>query len=205
VLEFFHRLLSHAYASALDLVARLAHDDGLFGSVERRGYLKRLVVAPLGDFTLSDRPTVGVKNVEASDVVAAFVAGLQAGYDQRDAEVLNRQFAADIIWGSPYGALISGYDQLHPIHVRFQARPRQGPSFRCEVRHVLPIGEEAIVAHIARLALDPNGMPLAVSFDPDRAFSEMALYVLVRRHGQWWVAAGQHTPMRPGGAVSAVS
>lgn len=28
-------------------------------------------------------------------------------------------------------------------------------------------------------------------------FSEMAMYVLVRRDGKWWLAAGQNTPIRP--------
>ncbi|WP_238981380.1 hypothetical protein [Williamsia herbipolensis] len=27
------------------------------------------------------------------------------------------------------------------------------------------------------------------------AFSEMAMYVLVRRDGMWWLAAGQNTPI----------
>lgn len=31
------------------------------------------------------------------------------------------------------------------------------------------------------------------------------MYVLVRRDGQWWLAAGQNTPIRPGGAVPAVT
>lgn len=26
-------------------------------------------------------------------------------------------------------------------------------------------------------------------------FSEMALYVLARRHGAWWLVAGQNTPI----------
>lgn len=148
-----------------------------------------------------DRPDIAVESVEADVAVQTFVAGLQAGYDQRDAEVLNRQFAADVIWGSPYGALIDGYDQLHPIHVRFQQQPRKGPAFRYQVRRVLAVHEDVVIAHIARLALGPEGEPLPPSSDPDQPFSEMAMYVLVRRDGQWWLAAGQNTPMRPGGAV----
>jgi uncharacterized protein (TIGR02246 family) len=149
------------------------------------------------------RPKIAVESAESEAAVRAFAAGLQAGHDQRDAEVLNRQFATDVIWGSPYGALVDGYDQLHPIHVRFQQQPRKGPAFRYEVRHILAVREDVVIAHIARLALGPEGKPLPPSSDPDRPFSEMAMYVLVRHDKQWWLAAGQNTPMRPGGAVPA--
>jgi hypothetical protein len=37
---------------------------------------------------------------------------------------------------------------------------------------------------------------LKPSDDLTRSFSEMALYVLVRRGGVWWLAAGQNTPIR---------
>ena len=35
------------------------------------------------------------------------------------------------------------------------------------------------------------------SADLTGSFSEMALYVLVRRDGTWWLAAGQNTPVQP--------
>jgi uncharacterized protein (TIGR02246 family) len=142
-------------------------------------------------------------NAEAAAVAQAFAAGLQAGHDQSDAELLNHQFAADVIWGSPYGALVDGYARLHPIHVHFQQQPKSEVEFHYRVRHVLAISEDVIVAHIARVASSPSGEPLEPNFDPDRPFSEMAMYVMVRRNGQWWLAAGQNTPIRPGGAVPA--
>jgi len=79
--------------------------------------------------------------------------------------------------------------------------PQPSVDFHYQVRHVLALSDDVIVAHIARLGSLPGGPPLPASFDPEQPFSEMAMYVLVRRNGQWWLAAGQNTPMRPGGAV----
>lgn len=138
----------------------------------------------------------------AREAVADFAAGLQAGHDHRDADILNRQFAADVAWGSPFGALVNGFDELHPIHARLQQANADGPSFRYEVRGVLAVSDGVVVAHIARVALDPVGepLPLRASGSP---FSELAMYVLVERAGRWWLAAAQNTPMRPGGMAAA--
>lgn len=156
--------------------------------------------------TPTERPRLGIPSPDAVAAVEEFAAGLQAGHDQRDADVLNRQFAADVSWGSPFGALVDGYDQLHPIHVRFQQRASEAsgaPSARYEVRHVLAVTHDVVVAHIARHVLGADGEPVPPSHEPGRPFSELAMYVLVRRDGQWWLAAGQNTPMCPGGAVPA--
>ncbi|MBV9705157.1 MAG: SgcJ/EcaC family oxidoreductase [Methylobacteriaceae bacterium] len=170
---------------------------------ERYSGKRRTARQQHGRVDMAIRPNLAIESAEAEAAARAFAAGLQAGHDGRNAEMLNRQFAADVIWGSPYGALIDGYERLHPIHVRFQQQPRRGPAFRYQVRHVLVVREDVAIAHIARLALGPEGEPLRPDSDPNQPFSEMAMYVLVRRDGQWWLAAGQNTPMRPGGAVPA--
>jgi hypothetical protein len=51
------------------------------------------------------------------------------------------------------------------------------------------------VAHVRRVALDAGGEP-SPEDDTTAGFPEMALYVLVRRGGTWWLAAGQNTPIR---------
>jgi hypothetical protein len=66
---------------------------------------------------------------------------------------------------------------------------------------VLSVGDDVIVAHVARLALDADGQALVPTTETGKAFSEMAMYVLVRRDDSWWLAAGQNTPIRPGGAA----
>jgi PPOX class F420-dependent enzyme/OxyR family protein len=134
---------------------------------------------------------------EAGQAAAALAAELQAGWDARDAGISNRHFAADIIWGSPFGAAAHGYDDLHAIHVRLKRHRRGGAVSRYEVGKVLAPAPGVAIAQIRRTALSQHGQPVETSGDLTGAFSETALYVLVRRGGTWWVAAGQNTPVLP--------
>jgi uncharacterized protein (TIGR02246 family) len=138
---------------------------------------------------------------ETDTAMAAFVSELQQGWDQHDAAIGNHHFAADVAWGSPYGAVVHGYDQLHAIHTRLKQQGTGGAASRYEIMRAFAVSDDVIVAHVARYALNPEGRPIEPSLDTDGAFSEMALYVLVRRDGVWWLAAGQNTPIRPGGAI----
>jgi len=88
-----------------------------------------------------------------------------------------------------------GYDELHAIHVRLKERGVGGPASRYEVVQTLSPTPGVAVAHVRRVALDSRGNP-AGEGDATAGFSEMALYVLVRRGGTWWLAAGQNTPIR---------
>jgi len=137
---------------------------------------------------------------KARAVVEALVAELQNGWDRHDAAVTDRHFSADIAWGSPYGATVHGFDDLYAIHQRLKEQSRGGPGARYEIDRILPVSDDLIVAHVARFTLDANGDPIQPRSD-DATFSEMAMYVLVRRDEQWWLAAGQNTPIRPGGAA----
>jgi PPOX class F420-dependent enzyme/OxyR family protein/uncharacterized protein (TIGR02246 family) len=145
------------------------------------------------------RPALGedaATTGRARNAVARFVAELQAGLDRRDADLYNRHFAADLIWGSPFGAVVTGYDQLHAIHARLLREARGGPRSRYEIAAVLAPGPDIALAHVRRVALDEAGEPVAPSADASGAFSELALYVLIRRRGRWWLAAGQNAPVR---------
>jgi PPOX class F420-dependent enzyme/OxyR family protein/uncharacterized protein (TIGR02246 family) len=134
---------------------------------------------------------------EAQQAAEALAAELQAGFEANDADVSNRHFAADIVWGSPFGATVGGYDELHAIHVWLKKIQRGGERSRFEVVSVLAPAPGVAVAQIRRTALDDDGQPVRPSADLTKSFSEMALYVLVRRGGTWWLAAGQNTPVLP--------
>ncbi|HEY6526129.1 MAG TPA: PPOX class F420-dependent oxidoreductase [Solirubrobacteraceae bacterium] len=143
-----------------------------------------------------DRPALaapGAGDDAAQAAVQRLVDELQEGYDRRDADISNRHFAADLIWGSPFGATVTGYDELHAIHERLKERGVGGPVSRYEIVHALSPAPGVAVAHVRRVALDAQGDPAP---EGDAGFSEMALYVLVRRGGSWWLAAGQNTPIR---------
>jgi uncharacterized protein (TIGR02246 family) len=129
----------------------------------------------------------------ARAAVDSLIAELQDGIDRSDADVYNRHFAADVIWGSPYGAIVSGYDRLHAIHERLHRNAPVGRS-RYVTERVLAPAPDIAVAQVRRVALGDGGEAL----DPADSFHEMATYVLVRRNDEWWLVAGQNTPIRPG-------
>lgn len=155
--------------------------------------------APSGHDDAAGRPVLEVGGAAADDAAAAaacLAAELQAGWDGQDADVSNRHFAADIVWGSPFGALVRGYDDLHPIHVRLKTQGQGGLSSRFEVAQLLTPAPGVAIAQIRRVALASDGFPFRADDDHGGAFSEVALYVLVRRGTTWWVAAGQNTPVQ---------
>lgn len=105
--------------------------------------------------------------------------------------------ADDLLWGSPFGAIIHSCEELHAIRVRLKQQGMGGPSSRYEIVKILAPAPGVAVAQVRRVALGPHGEPIVPTDHVTGSFSEMALYVLVRRGGTWWLAAGQNTPVRP--------
>lgn len=132
----------------------------------------------------------------ATRAVRELVAELQEGFDRGDADIYNRHFAADVLWGSPFGATVAGYDELHAIHTLLMQRGVGGPEWHLEIVRTLTSAPGVVLAHVRRVALGPDGNPLPEPDGSDGAFSETVFYVLVRRHGAWWLAAGQNTLIR---------
>jgi uncharacterized protein (TIGR02246 family) len=141
----------------------------------------------LGDGSVAGRPVLDDPSARASATraVERLVAGLQDGLDRADADAYDRQFASDILWGSPYGATVFGYEALNAAHHALMAAG-VAPRSRYEIVRVVSPGSGVAIAQVRR-----ND----VGDDADARFSEMAMYVLVERGGQWWLAAGQNTPI----------
>lgn len=144
--------------------------------------------APGGQAEPDERPALDRAELRPSAGVAVtrFVEGIQAGLDEADAERYDADFAADVLWGSPYGATLDGIEPLLTAHRRLTAEG-VGADSRYEVVRTLAPAPGVALAQVRRRALD----------ETEDAFSEMALYVLVERAGRWWLAAGQNTPITP--------
>lgn len=140
----------------------------------------------------SRRPSLGLHR--DTSPVNAFIQGLQQAIDTGDADRFNLHFADDVLWGSPFGAIAVGYEQIHSIHSRMFASvtPTKG-ALRYHVEHARFLTDDVALAYIRRLSVRRNESP-----DPERpgSFDELALIVLVRRDDKWWLAAAQHVPDR---------
>jgi pyridoxamine 5'-phosphate oxidase family protein len=93
--------------------------------------------------TAGARPALGLTGAlaeRAHGAVAQQVAEMQAGLGDRDAEDFNRHFAEDVMWGSPYGATVDGYEAARdppadarnrrPRGIALRDRARVGPDGR---------------------------------------------------------------------------
>jgi len=144
----------------------------------------RLRAAPLNGQSRPELDDPAAKAAAAS-AVDEFVAGLQDGIDGGSGDVYDRQFASDVLWGNPYGGTLSGYQPLNAAHRTLMAAGVAPPSRYQVVQLVTPV-PGVVIAHVRRNDLRP---------DKAIRFSEMAMYVLVERGGQWWLAAGHNTPV----------
>ncbi|MBF6183411.1 YybH family protein [Nocardia otitidiscaviarum] len=135
---------------------------------------------------MDTRPTLHDPSAQATaeTVAADLAAELQRAGETADADRYDSWFAADVVWGSPFGALVVGYEQINAIHRRMMGAAKPvAPHSRFEVVVATSPAPGVVVTQIRRQALEPGG------------FSEVALYVLVERDGKWWLSAAQNTPV----------
>jgi uncharacterized protein (TIGR02246 family) len=140
-----------------------------------------------------DRPVLDETSVDTDAAVNALLHTLQRGYDTGQADVYDELFAEDILWGTPKGQVVHGFGLLNAIHRQMMGAKPITPASRFEIVRTTSPAPGMVVTQIRRQAL--NG-----------EFSEMAMYVLAKREGRWWLAGAQNTPVSdvlPGQTITA--
>ena len=126
--------------------------------------------------------------------IEKFIAEWQEAIDTGSADLFNKQFAADVLWGSPFAAIASGYEQIHAIHEKMfsSVTPSKGAA-KYTAEHIRFVSEDVAIAYVRRIAEQQKQGNESVK---PGSFDELAMLVLVKKNGEWWLAAAQHVPDR---------
>jgi uncharacterized protein (TIGR02246 family) len=115
------------------------------------------------------------------------IADIEAGFNGNDPELSVAHFADNASAVSVGGVLVSGRDALLEANRTGLAGPLREQYARYELADVTFLRHDVAVAHKRAWATTPDGEPI------DVGHAMIALYVLVREDGRWWVAARQNT------------
>jgi uncharacterized protein (TIGR02246 family) len=125
----------------------------------------------------------------AADVAAIeqVIADIEAGFNGKDPDLSVARFADNASAVSARGVRVSGREALLEANRSDLAGPLRDQYARYELADVTFLRPDVAVAHKRAWATSPDGEPI------DVGHTMIALYVLVREDGRWWVAARQST------------
>jgi len=125
----------------------------------------------------------------AADVAAIerVIADVEAGFNANDPDLSVEHFARNASAVSAGGVQVSGLDALLEANRTGLAGPLREQYARYELADVTFLRPDVAVAHKRAWATAANGEPI------DVGHAMIALYVLVREDGRWWIAARQNT------------
>ncbi|MGI5218160.1 SgcJ/EcaC family oxidoreductase [Nocardia sp. CA-290969] len=141
-------------------------------------------------------PVVEDTTVDHTGDIAAIeqlIADVETGYNTNDAELMVSGFTANAAAGNAVGTVITGRDALLDAARRGLAGFLQDEYVRYEVADIVFLRPDIAIAHKTARAVTAEGELI----DKDPAM--VALYVLVREGGVWWVAARHNTPVPQAG------
>jgi uncharacterized protein (TIGR02246 family) len=115
------------------------------------------------------------------------IADVEVGFNANDPDLAVAHFARNASAVSVGGAHVAGHEALLEAHRSGLAGPLRDQYARYEVADVTFLRPDVAVVHKRAVATTPEGEPI------DVGHSMIALYVLVRERGRWWIAARQNT------------
>jgi uncharacterized protein (TIGR02246 family) len=119
--------------------------------------------------------------------IRAIVADVQTAFNTNDPVLMNEHFAADASVVTAMGKRVTGIDALRRAAEQGMAAALRDEFVRYVVTDVRFIRPDVALAYKEATATDADGEPIELDH------SMVALYVLVKEHGRWLVAARQNT------------
>ncbi|MEU4510357.1 SgcJ/EcaC family oxidoreductase [Nonomuraea wenchangensis] len=114
--------------------------------------------------------------------IEGLVRDIEAGFNGKDAAVLDGRFTADAILTVPDGTTLRGWDEIFAYHRARLAGPVSDWSTRLSTLSVSPLSPEVAIVHVRQ-----------DTTTPDRAFSNHGIIVAVKKDDAWWSSAMQNT------------
>jgi uncharacterized protein (TIGR02246 family) len=152
---------------------------------------RRTVKTLSGD--VESRPFVDDSGDHHDDraAIEAVIANVEDGFNTNDAEVSCRDFTANARTITALGSRVAGWEALLDAHRAGFAGPLGDQYARYRLDDVVFLRPDVALAFKQAWATGTDGT--ALTADP----AMVALYVLVRVHGRWWIAARANTLVQP--------
>ncbi|WP_171074280.1 SgcJ/EcaC family oxidoreductase [Nonomuraea basaltis] len=130
------------------------------------------------------RPRAYRLPADAQDVrhLEELVADIEAGFNRKDAAVLDGRFTADAILTVPDGTTLRGWDDLFAYHTARLAGVVRDWSTRISVLSVSPLSTDIAVVQVEQHTTTP-----------ERAFTNHGTIVAIKKERRWWISAMQNT------------
>ncbi|MDR6224935.1 SgcJ/EcaC family oxidoreductase [Desmospora profundinema] len=124
---------------------------------------------------------------QESVAIRQTVAEMEAAFNQHNADELDRHFTPDATWVNVFGERLSGRKQINHVHQRVLAGPLRNAYARYSVESILFVRADVAVTHVRQYPTTSEGKII------EDGQGSLAIYVMVKEQGTWWIAAGQNT------------
>ncbi|MGW1676988.1 SgcJ/EcaC family oxidoreductase [Saccharopolyspora sp. NPDC002376] len=122
--------------------------------------------------------------------IAQVIADTETAFNTNDPDLMTAHFARNATVVNAVGVQLSGWDALLEANRKGLAGFLRDKHVKYELSDITFIRPDVALAHKHARATQPDGELIDV--DP----AMVALYVLVKEQGRWWIAARQNTPTK---------
>ena len=139
------------------------------------------------------RPNVEDATDHADDVaaIAGVISDVETGFNTKDPELSVEHFVSNASVTTALGVRVSGWESLLEANRVGLAGPLRDQYARYSIDDLVFVRHDVAIVHKTAMSASAKGELLGS--DP----AMVALYVMVKEGGRWWIAARANTLVRP--------